>query len=98
MAFPKFTILKKGKSAREALRFLGEHAFWATVLLMALSALIAALLYYQYVVSLPRNAGTRTFEFEFREELFQNTLEGLDREQQRLKEVDFLVPRDVFNP
>jgi hypothetical protein len=98
MAFLNIKIPKGEKSVGEVLRSIGEHAFLATVLLTALSAILAAFLYYQYVVAVPKNAGARTFEFEFQEKLFQNVLDGLDKEQQRLEAVDALSPRDIFNP
>ena len=88
-----------GKKLSGAVWFLGEHAFIATLLAVCGAGLIAAALFYQYVIFSPQvREGAVTSEFEFTQELFEDLLSELAKEEANVKEAGFLNPRDLFNP
>lgn len=79
--------------------FLGEHAFIVTLVLVLGSGVIAGALFYQYVIFSPQAQEiTTTSEFKFQEEVLEKLLVGLEQEKARIKQADFLIPRDLFNP
>jgi hypothetical protein len=97
--FSKQDITQLGKTLSDALWFLGEHAFVATLIFVLGAGLVAALIFYQYVIFSPQ-AGEETIvsEFEFQEEVFENLLSGLEQEKAKVQQADFLNPKDLFNP
>ncbi|MCH7828732.1 hypothetical protein IH982_02640 [Patescibacteria group bacterium] len=97
--FLKQDMMQWGKRLSGAVWFLGEHAFVAILLFVLGAGLIAAVLFYQYVVFSPQiGEEAVTSEFEFQEEVFEKLLSELQREETRVKQADFLNPRDLFNP
>jgi len=82
-----------------AVWFVGEHAFVATLLVVCGAGLIAAVLFYQYVIFSPQiEEEAVTSEFEFQQEVFEKLLSELEQEKARVKQADFLNPKDLFNP
>ena len=78
---------------------MGEHAFAATLLAVCGAGLIAAALFYQYVILSPQiKEEAITSEFKFQQELFENILSEFAKEETSAQEADFLNPRDLFNP
>tara|TARA_Y100000310_G_C20441724_1_gene696448 strand:- start:79 stop:381 length:303 start_codon:yes stop_codon:yes gene_type:complete len=99
MRFFRQDIKRWGKTLSDALLFLGEHAFVATLLFVLGAGVIAALLFWQYVIFSPQTGAEEVIsEFEFQEELFEDILLQLKEEETRVGEADFLNPRDLFNP
>jgi len=99
MKFLKPDLRQWAKQVNSALWFLGEHAFVATLFFVLGAALIAAFLFWQYVIFSPQAAeDTVVSEFAFQKELFDELLSELTKEEARVKEADFLNPRDLFNP
>ena len=87
------------KTASEAVWFVGEHAFVATLLAVCGAGLIAGVLFYQYVIFSPQvGEEAVTSEFEFQKEVLENLLFKLEQEEARVKQADFLNPKDLFNP
>ena len=83
----------------DAAWFLGEHAFIATLVLVLGAGVIAGALFYQYVLFSPQaQERTTTSEFKFQEEVLEKLLLELEQEKARIKQADFLAPRDLFNP
>ena len=88
-----------GKTLSDAVWFLGEHAFIATLLFVLGAGLIAASLFYQYVILSPQIGEEKVVsEFEFQEEVFEKLLSELQKGEARVKQADLLNPRDLFNP
>lgn len=97
--FLKQDVAQWAKSTSRALWFLGEHAFVATLLFVLAAGLIAAILFYQYVIFSPQAGDEEVVsEFEFQEEVFKNLLSELEQEKVKAQQADFLSPRDLFNP
>ena len=95
----KQDMKKWGKTAGAAVWFLGEHAFVATLLFVLGAGLIAAALFLQYVIFSPQiEEKAVTSEFKFQQELFEDLLSKLAKEETSVKEADLLIPRDLFNP
>jgi len=92
--------VKQWKAAfMKGLWLLGEHAFFTTLALIFLAGLTAGLLFYQYVFFAPQNIESAAVsEFEFREQLFFNLLDGLEKEAAALEAADTVERRDIFNP
>ena len=87
------------KSLSGGVWFLGEHAFVATLLFILGAGLVAASLFYQYVIFSPKIGEEKVVsEFKFQRELFQDILSELAKEEASIKEADFRIPRDLFNP
>ncbi|MDA1337367.1 MAG: hypothetical protein O3C23_01175 [bacterium] len=79
--------------------YIGEHAFITTLALIAGAALIAAVLFYQYVIFSPQTEmESVTSEFKFQEKVLKEILSELEQEQEEMKQADFLNPQDLFNP
>ncbi|MCH7551971.1 hypothetical protein IIB49_01075 [Patescibacteria group bacterium] len=79
--------------------FLGDHAFVATLALVLGAGVLAGALFYQYVIFSPQiQERTITSEFQFQEETLEKLLLKLEQEKSRIKQADFLTPRDIFNP
>jgi len=92
-------MVQLGKRLSRAVWFLGEHAFVAILLAVFGAGLIAAALFYQYVILSPRTGEEAvTSEFAFQQELFESLLSGLKKDEASVREADFLNPRDLFNP
>jgi hypothetical protein len=82
-----------------ALWFLGEHAFAGVLFFVLAAALIAGVLFWQYVIFSPQPTQEGVIsEFAFQKELFENLLSELEQEKTRVREANFLAPRDLFNP
>ena len=97
--FLKQGMMQWGKRLSGAVWFLGEHAFVATLLAVCGAGLIAAALFYQYVIFSPKiGEEAVTSEFAFQQELLHSLLSQLKQEEARVKQADFLAPRDLFNP
>jgi len=97
--FLKQDMMQWAKSLSGALWFLGEHAFVATLLFILGAGLVAASLFYQYVIFSPKVGDEAvTSEFTFQRELFEDLLSELAKEEASVKEADLLNPRDLFNP
>ena len=98
--FLKQDMIQWGKRGlSNAVWFLGEHAFVAILLFVLGAGLIAATLFYQYVpLSLQMGEETVTSEFEFQEEVFERLLSELEQDEAKVRQADFLNPRDLFNP
>ncbi|MDP2641191.1 MAG: hypothetical protein Q8P39_01465 [Candidatus Yanofskybacteria bacterium] len=95
----KQDIRQWGKQLGEALWFLGEHAFVATLLFVLGAGLIAAFLFWQYVIFSPQvEQNEIVSEFEFQEEVFEGLLSDLKEQKAKVQQADFLSPRDLFNP
>lgn len=79
--------------------FLGDHAFVATLALVLGAGVIAGALFYQYVIFSPQvQEKTVTSEFQFQEEVLEKLLLELEQGKSKIKQADFLTPRDLFNP
>lgn len=92
-------MMQWGKRLSGAVWFLGEHAFVAILLFVLGAGLIAAALFYQYVIFSPQvGEETVTSEFEFQEEVFEQLLSELEQEEAKVQQADFLSYRDLFNP
>ena len=82
-----------------AVWFIGEHAFVTVILFILGAALIAAILFYQYVIFSPQvQAGAVTSEFKFQEGTLKRLLSDLEQEEEKIKQANFLTPQDLFNP
>ena len=97
--FLKQDMMQWVKSLSGVLWFLGEHAFVATLLFILGAGLVAASLFYQYVIFSPKVGEEKVVsEFTFQRELFEDLLSELANEEASVKEADLLNPRDLFNP
>jgi hypothetical protein len=87
------------RKLQEALWFLGEHAFVAMILFILGSGLIAAFLFYEYV-ALPSHGRETSIpsEFQLEEQIFDNLLLQLKKEEENVRNADLFKPRDLFNP
>lgn len=95
----KQDMIQWGRKLSGSVWFLGEHAFAATLLFVLGAGLIAAAVFYQYVIFSPKiGEQAVTSEFEFQQELFEGLLSELLKEKANVKEADSLNPRDLFNP
>ena len=95
----KQDIVQWQKKLSRAVWFLGEHAFVVILLAVCGAGLIAAGLFYQYVIFSPGTGDEKVIsEFAFKQELFENLLSELKKEEASMKEADLLNPRDLFNP
>lgn len=87
------------KRLRDVLWFLGEHAFATTLVFVLGATVIATILFWQYVIFAPQEREEEMVsEFEFQQELFEGLLSDLAKEKARVKEADFLNPKDLFSP
>ena len=97
--FLKQDIVQWVKSWSSVLWFLGEHAFVVTLLFVLGAGLVAASLFYQYVIFSPKiGEEAVASEFKFQEEVFEKLLSELKQEEAQVTQADFLNPKDLFNP
>src|SRR3989344_6358031 len=99
MNFLKQDTRQLGKKLISTLWFLGEHAFVATLFFVLGAGVIAALLFWQYVIFSPQEEKDGVVsEVEFREEIFNALLFQLEQEAASVEGANLLNPRDLFNP
>ena len=95
----KQDIAQWQKRLSGAIWFLGEHAFVAILFAVSGAGLLAAALFYQYVIFSPEAGEEKVIsEFAFKQELFESLLSELKKEEASVKEADLLNSRDLFNP
>ena len=76
-----------------------EHAFFSMLLLIALAGIFSLFLFYTYgFSSQTKQVQQEASLYDFKEELFRDTLQILEKRAQNLEDVNKETSKDIFNP
>ena len=76
-----------------------EHAFFSMLLLIAAAGLFSLLFFYAYgFSSQTKEVRQETSLYDFKEELFQDTLDVLEKRKLNLDNAKREISPDIFNP
>lgn len=75
-----------------------EHAFFSTLFLIAVAGIFSLLLFYVYGSRQAKQVEQEASLYDFKEELFQNTLQLLEERKLNLENAKKETFKDVFNP
>lgn len=74
-----------------------EHAFFSMLFLIAVAGILSLLLFYVYGSSQTKEVQQEASLYDFKEELFRDTLEVLEQRAQNLEDAKEETSPDIFN-
>lgn len=75
-----------------------EHAFFSMLFLIAAAGVLSLFLFYVYGSRQTKQVQREASLYDFKEELFQDTLEVLEERELNLENAKQETSKDIFNP
>ena len=76
-----------------------EHAFFSMLLMIGVAGVLSLLLFYVYgFSSQTKQIQQEASLYDFKEELFQDTLRALEERELNLENAKGEISKDIFNP